>query len=664
MEPSERIEFLRGEIRRHDRLYYVDAAPEITDEAYDGLMKELEELEAKHPELVTPDSPTRRIGSDLTREFPTRRHTSPMLSIANTYTFEEVAEFDKRVRGLLPGEEVSYTCELKIDGIAVSLHYTSSSLDAAVTRGDGEEGEVITPNIRTIRAIPLFIESKSAICEIRGEVYLERTDFERINEAREESGDKTFANPRNLTAGTLKLQDPRQVAARPLRFFAYWLSEDGSEPLTQRGVLDRLENLGFPVNQNRRYCSSVNEIMTFASEIETLRDTLPYDIDGIVVKVDSRDQYRRLGTTAKTPRGVIAYKYRARRAETVIREIRLQVGRTGVVTPVAEFDPVFLAGSTISRATLHNEQEIARKDIRQGDTVIIEKGGDVIPKVVVPVLEQRPADSVPFRMPDNCPVCGSHLVRDEDQVAVRCVNASCPAMVEGRIVHFASRDALNIEGLGESLVDRLVSAGLVKDYAALYYIDRDRLAALDRMGVKSAQNILDSLEKSKYRTLAHLLFGLGIRHIGAGAARAIASHFGSLDTIMNAGHETLERVPDIGPVAAQSIVSFFSTESNREIIERLRNAGLPFEMEKTSVMQSGFFTGKTFVLTGELAHMTREQASDLIRARGGTVAGSVSKKTSYVIAGENAGSKLTKARELGLSVLDEEEFSTRLNNES
>ncbi len=489
MEPEKRIEELKEEIRRHDHLYYVLADPVITDEEYDALVRELEALEEKHPELVTSDSPTKRIGSDLTKEFPTHLHSSPMLSIANTYSEDEVDDFDRRIRGLLPGEEVTYTCELKIDGVAVALLYEDGVLQVGLTRGDGVSGEEITSNIRTIHQIPLRLIGYEGRCEIRGEVYMKRDDFTLMNEIREQAGESPFANPRNATAGSLKLQDPRIVADRPLNYFAYRLELPGDGISGQWESLENLYSMGLPVNENRRICASTADIMKFAAEMEEKRDALPYDIDGIVVKVDSHDQFRRLGSTAKNPRGVMAYKFRARQAVTVIREIKLQVGRTGTVTPVAVLEPVFLAGSTISRATLHNEQEIARKDIRERDTVIIEKGGDVIPKVTEVIREKRPDDSIAFAMPADCPVCGSGLVRDASEVAVRCINARCPAMVEGRIIHFASREALDIEGLGPSLVSQLVKTGLVRDYAGLYTLSFDDLASLERMGEKSASNI-------------------------------------------------------------------------------------------------------------------------------------------------------------------------------
>ncbi len=656
-----RIEVLRRDIRDHDHRYYVLHAPTIEDEEYDALLHALAALEAARPDLVTPDSPTRRVGSDLTKEFPTLEHSSPMLSIANTYNEDEIAEFDRRVRGLLPGEEVAYACELKIDGIALALTYEDGILVRGVTRGDGFRGEDITPNVRTIAAIPLRTRGFAGTCEVRGEAYLDRDAFHSMNEVREAAGEKTFANPRNAAAGSLKLQDPREVAARPLRFFAYWLRLDGAFPATQCEALDRLETLGFPVNEHHRRFADVGGIMTFAAEMERLREGLAYDIDGIVVKVDGRGQFERLGATAKSPRGAVAYKFSARRAETLVRGITPQVGRTGVITPVAELEPVFLAGSTISRATLHNEQEIARRDIRIGDTVVIEKGGDVIPKVVEVVMERRPAEAVEYALPSTCPECGSPIFRETGEVAVRCLNAACPAQVAARIRHFASREAMDIEGFGEKLVKQLVGSGLVHTYADLYELQVDKIAALERSGEKTAKNLLRAIDASRRRDLHHLLFGLGIRHVGAGGARLLADRFRSLDTLMDATREELEAVPDIGPVVAESIVDFFSVPENRAIIDKLRKFGLPFTSRSAAEpVRDGFFAGKTVVLTGTLTDMTRTRAADLIRAAGGTVTGSVSRATDIVVAGENPGLKFEKAREFGITMLDEAAFLAAL----
>ncbi len=661
MDLKKRMASLREIIRHHDYRYYVLVDPIISDEKYDALVKELETLEDEYPELVTSDSPTRRVGSDLTKEFPTRVHSSPMLSIANTYTEEEVREFDRRIRGLLPGEDIRYTCELKIDGVAITLIYEGGLLQAGVTRGDGIAGEEITANVRTINKIPLKLIGFDGNCEVRGEVYMERGDFTRMNEIREKSGEKIFANPRNATAGSLKLQEPRIIADRPLKFFAYRLSLPETGVSTQRESLEKLYSFGIPVNHNKRLCTATEYIMTFAAEMEEKREVIPYDIDGIVVKVDSLDQFSRLGSTAKNPRGAVAYKFRARQAETVIKEIKLQVGRTGTVTPVAVLDPVFLAGSTISRATLHNEQEIARKDIREGDTVIIEKGGDVIPKVAEVIEKKRSPDSRSYHFPEQCPICESPLVRDEKEVAVRCVNARCPAQVERRITHFASREAMDIEGLGPSLVTQLVKSGLVKDYAGLYTLKIDALASLERMGGKSAANILEALKKCKERKLWNLIYGLGIRHVGTGAARVLSDSFGSLDALMEADMDTLEAIEDIGPVVAESIMNFFSNPENKDIINRLRENGLPFKSEEQIVIPPDtFFKGKTFVLTGTLASITRDKASEFIREQGGKVSSSVSNKTDYVIAGTDPGSKYYLAVSLGIETLNEEEFLRHL----
>jgi len=659
MEPKDQIEKLRNVIRGHDYRYYVLAEPEISDEQYDALIKELEALEQAYPELKTSDSPTSRVGSDLTKEFPSRRHSTPMLSISNTYNEQEIIDFDRRVRSLLPGEEVMYTCELKIDGIALSLLYENGVLNAGVTRGDGITGEEITPNVRTIRAIPLKLQESVGNCEVRGEAFLELDAFGRMNESREKAGEKVFANPRNAAAGSLKLQDPRIVAGRPLKFFAYWLDIPGTEIGSQWERLEMLRGCGFSVNENRRKCSSIGEIMAFARDMEQKRDSLPYDIDGIVIKIDSISQYARLGTTAKSPRGVVAYKFRARQAETLLEDIIVQVGRTGTVTPVAVLKPVLLAGSTISRATLHNEQEIERKDIRIGDTVILEKGGDVIPKVVSVVTEKRPEGILPYRLPDTCPECLSPLVRDEKEVAVRCVNTSCPAMVEGSIQHFASREAMNIEGLGPSIVSLLVKEGLIANYADLYVLGehRERLATLERMGEKSADNLIAAIEDSKKRELRNLVFGLGIRHVGAGSARVLADRFTSLDALMNAGSEELEAIGDIGPVMAESIMDFFGNDGNHAVVDRLKKYGLPCESVKHDLQTDEFFAGRTFVLTGALGSMTRSEAGELIRAKGGKVASAVSKKTDYVVFGADPGSKYDKAVSLGVKTLDEQEFS-------
>jgi DNA ligase (NAD+) len=662
MDPRDRIEELRRKIAEHDRLYYVEASPVISDEEYDALKKELERLEHEHPEFASLESPTERVGSDLVREFRKRAHAEPMLSISNTYSGEEVFDFDRRVRAELAGESVVYSCEPKIDGVALELVYENGDLVAGVTRGDGFVGDEVTGNVRLIRLIPQRIEGAPGEFVVRGETYLERAEFEAINERRLEAGLKTFANPRNLAAGSIKALDRGLLEDRSLKFFPYSAAGPSVREDSLHERLERLRALGFTVNPHIERRGTPGAIIDYIGRIERIRDTLPYDIDGVVIKVDSVEQFRRLGTTAKSPRGAVAFKYRARQAETVIRRIVFQVGRTGRVTPVADLEPVFLAGSTISRATLHNEQEIARKDIRERDTVIIEKGGDVIPKVVSVVSGKRPPDSETVRFPENCPVCGSPLVRLEEEVDIRCVNAACPAVVENSILHFASRNAMNIEGMGPALVEQLMKTGLARDYADLYELKQDALAALDRMGERSAANIIAAVEGSKTRTLANLLFALGIRHVGTGSARVLAEHFGSLDNLMEADTETLQSVEDVGPVVARSISEFFTNEANRSLIERLRAHGLPFVQErKETAAADDFFAGKTFVLTGALSSMTREEASGLIIARGGKVTSSVSKKTDYVVAGADPGSKLDRAKTLGVAVLDETGFLRELD---
>lgn len=657
MDPGKRIEELRRKIEEHDRRYYEENQPVISDGEYDALVRELEALEREHPELASAESPTSRVGSDLVREFRKRTHGEPMLSIANTYREEEVFEFDRRVRRELPGERVEYSCEPKIDGVALELVYRDGFLEAGVTRGDGFVGDEVTENVEFIYSIPRRIEDVSGEFVVRGEVYLEREEFERINESRSDEGLKTFANPRNLAAGSLKALDRSLVENRGLRFFPYGTIAPPNGGTSQHESLLKLNGMGFTVNPLIGLRDTPEGLLDYIHMIEGKRDGLPYDIDGVVIKVDSLEQFRRLGNTAKNPRGVIAFKYQARQAATVIRRIVFQVGRTGRVTPVADLEPVFLAGSTISRATLHNEQEIARKDIRERDTVVIEKGGEVIPKVVSVVKAKRPHDSQPLIFPDNCPVCGSPLVRVEEEVDIRCVNAACPAVVENSIRHFASRNAMNIEDLGPKLVARLMETGLVHDYADLYSLTREQLEALDRMGEKSAANILDAIGNSKRRTLANLLFALGIRHVGTGTARTLAARFGSLDAIVDADIETLQATEDIGPVVAKSIRDFFRNEQNAKLIRRLRDHGLPFVHEgPRGTAPDAFFSGKTFVLTGTLSSMTREEASGIILSRGGKVTSSVSKRTDYVVAGEDPGSKYEKALSLGVRILGEEEF--------
>lgn len=664
-DPKKRIEELRKLINEHDYNYYVLAQPTISDYEYDQLVNELIQLEKENPHLITPDSPTQRVGSDLTNVFNPVQHKIPMLSLSNTYSEEEMYDFDRRVKEALPrSEKVEYVCELKIDGVSVSLRYKNGLLVTAATRGDGVTGEEITNNVRTIKSVPLSLRKpvsnknlKLDDIEVRGEIYMEIEAFKKINEERQLSGEKTFANPRNLTAGTIKLLDPQLVAKRPLKIFLYYLYSETDELNTHFENLYLLTELGFPVNQNYRLCKNIDEVMEFCKEWEEKRDTLSYEIDGVVVKVNSLKQQRILGNIAKSPRWAVAFKFKAKQAKTVLKKIVWQVGRTGTLTPVAELEPVFLAGSTISRATLHNIDEIKRKDIRERDVVLIEKGGDVIPKVVEVDLSQRPKDSEEVKLPTKCPVCGAKLFRAENEVAIYCENNLCPAQVKGRIEHFASRTAMDITGLGEALINLFVDLGYLKDYADIYNLKnyRNELIQIERLGEKSVDNLLNSIEKSKEKPFDKVLFALGIRYVGAGVAKKLADHFKSIDALMKASAEEIEEVHEIGPSISNSIKRFFSDSNNIKLIERLKEAGLKFKIDEVKIV-SDKLKGKSFVLTGTLSSMSREEAKEKIISLGGHVLSAVSKKTNFVIVGENPGSKLDKAQKLGIPLLTEEEF--------
>ena len=662
--PQQRIEELRKLIKEHDYNYYILAQPTISDYEYDQLVNELIQLEKENPHLITPDSPTQRVGSDLTNVFNPVTHRIPMLSLSNTYSEEEMYDFDRRVKeGLPKNEKVEYVCELKIDGVSVSLRYKNGLLVTAATRGDGTTGEEITNNVKTIRSVPLSIrkpESKKLNLddiEVRGEIYMEIEAFKKINEERELNGEKTFANPRNLTAGTIKLLDPQLVAKRPLKIFVYYLYSETDELTTHYENLKLLREMGFPVNQNYKLCKDINEVMKFCDEWEDKRDTLPYEIDGVVVKVNSLKQQRILGNIAKSPRWAVAYKFKAKQAKTRLNRIVWQVGRTGTLTPVAELEPVFLAGSTISRATLHNIDEIKRKDIREGDVVIIEKGGDVIPKVVAVDLSQRPKNSQEVKLPSKCPVCNSNLFRPENEVAIYCENNLCPAQIKGRIEHFASRGAMDITGLGEALINLFVDLGYLKDYSDIYHLKehREELIQIERLGEKSVDNLLSSIEKSKEKPFDKVLFALGIRYVGAGVAKKIADHFKSIDALMNASEEEIESIHEIGPSISKSIKRFFNDNNNIKLIERLKKAGLKFKSEEIKIT-SDKLKGKSFVLTGTLSSMSREEAKEKIISLGGHVLSAVSKNTDFVVVGENPGSKFDKAQKLGIPILSEEEF--------
>lgn len=667
---KKKIAELRNQIRKHDYNYYVLAQPEVSDYEYDLLVKELEQLENEHPELITADSPTQRVSSDLTKEFKSIQHSIPMLSLSNTYSEEELLDFDKRVKSGLPdGETVEYVTELKIDGVSVSIKYVDGMLQSAATRGDGTVGEEITNNVKTIKAVPLKVHMDQRgkynlqSFEVRGEIFMAVDAFNKLNEERVKNDEKTFANPRNSTAGTLKLQDPKIVASRPLDIFVYFLLSESEEFNSQSENLQLLRDLGFRVNPNYKVCKSINEVLEYCNYWESKRDDLPYEIDGAVLKVNLLSQQKMLGSIAKSPRWAVAYKFKARQAITKLHKITWQVGRTGTLTPVAELEPVFLAGSTISRATLHNLDEINRKDIRENDTVIIEKGGDVIPKVVSVMTDKRPQNSKPVVVPDKCPVCKSTLYKPEGEVAIYCENTKCLAQVKGNIIHFASRGAMDIEGLGESLVNLFVALGFLKSYADIYKLKdrRDDLINIERLGEKSVDNLLDAIERSKDRTFSKVLFAMGIRFIGAGAAQKLVAHFRSIDSLIKAKPEEIEEVHEIGPSISNSVKLFFSNKKNQEILEELKEAGLKFESEDSGIKLDEF-VGKIFVLTGTLETMGREEAKEKIIQAGGKAASSVSKNTDFVVAGENAGSKLDKAVNLGIRILSEEEFLNMLGN--
>ncbi len=661
---EQRIQKIREQLREHNYNYYVLAQPKISDFEYDRLVNELIELEKNHPDLITADSPTQRVGSDLTKNFPSVTHKFPMLSLSNTYNENELLDFDRRVReGLTASEKIEYVTELKIDGVSGSLLYKNGIFQKAATRGDGYSGEEITNNVKTIRSIPLRInENISEIknideFEVRGEIFMGLSGFKKLNEDRERNGEKLFMNPRNSTAGTIKLQDPKVVAQRPLDIFVYYLLAENYEFSSQSENLKILQKLGFKVNTNYKLCGNIQEVIDYCRYWEINRDGLPYEIDGIVIKVNSVKQQKILGNIAKSPRWAVAFKFKAKQVKTKLQKVTWQVGRTGAVTPVAELQPVLLAGSTISRATLHNIDEINRKNIREGDTVIIEKGGDVIPKVVAVDLDTRLSDSQKLIAPQNCPVCGSLLFKPEEEVAIYCENSECSAQVKGSIIHFASRTAMDIEGLGDSLISLFVDMSFLKSYADIYdlYLHREELITIERLGEKSIDNLLTAIEKSKEKPFNKTLYALGIRYVGAGAAQKLASHFNSLDEIISASPEQIEEIKDIGPSISGSIKNFFQNEQNISIITRLKKTGLIFEKSSEEVNKN-IFNEKSFVLTGTLPMLTREEAKELILKFGGRTVSSVSAKTDFVLAGEKPGSKYDKAKKLGITIINENEF--------
>lgn len=651
---GEQIEKLRQEIRRHEHLYYVLDQPEISDAEYDALMRRLQDLEREHPEYASPDSPTRRVGGKPREGFVKVEHSSPMLSLDNVFSEGELRDFDRRVRDLLRGQAFRYVAELKLDGLSMAVRYENGRFQSAITRGDGRIGEDVTENARTIRSVPLRVKGGPERFEARGEVIMDRTAFERLNAERDQQGLSRFANPRNAAAGSLRVLDPSITASRRLGFFAYLRLEDG-RPVDggHWESLETLARMGFKVNPHRRRCRDVEELLAFCQEWEKKREDLPYEIDGVVAKVDSVAQQQRLGFTAKAPRWAIAYKYAARQAETEVLDIGVQVGRTGALTPVARLKPVLVGGVTVSRATLHNEDEIQRLGVEIGDTVLVERSGDVIPKVVR-VVSQGAARR-PFRMPEQCPVCGGRVVREEAEAARRCVNTNCPARLKESILHFASRGVMNIDGLGDALVDQLVDRGLVRSVADLYALKVEQVAGLERMAQKSASNFIRNIDKSRKNSLPRVLAALGIRFVGERTAQLLAEHFGSLDAIAAAAAGDLQAAEEVGPKVAESICEFFREPRNCELVERLREAGLQFSYQGRR-KESGKLAGLTFVLTGTLPNLTREEAKERIEAAGGKVSGSVSGKTNYVVAGGDPGSKLDKARKLGVPIIGEPEL--------
>jgi DNA ligase (NAD+) len=664
-DPKEQIEKLRDKVRYHEHRYFVLDSPEISDAEFDALVAQLKTLEAEHPELITPDSPTQRVGGKPREGFVQVAHSVPMQSLDNAYSEEELREFDRRVREGVGRERVDYVAELKLDGMSMAVVYERGQLQRAVTRGDGRVGEDVTENARTIRSLPLSLPENALAktklkgnLEVRGEALLHRKAFDRLNQERERAGLSLFANPRNAAAGSIRMLEPGIVAERHLDYFAYLLLADGRVGAKeQRQVLETLALLGFKVNPQWRHCRDLDEALEYCREWETKRESLPFETDGVVIKVNSIALQEELGSTAKAPRWAIAYKYAARQATTQVRDILVSVGRTGALTPVAILEPVPIGGVTVSRATLHNEDEIRRLGLKIGDTVVVERGGDVIPKVVRVETSARAkhrGELREFKMPSRCPVCGGHVVREEGEVAWRCVNVNCPAQLKESILHFAGRRAMDIDGLGEALVDQLVDSGLVRDVADIYKLNEEKLVALERMGEKSARNLLREIEQSRSRSLERLIFALGIRMVGERTAALLADYFGSLDKLEAASQEELEVVFEVGPAVASSIHSFFREPRNRQLIERLRKEGLRLEQAKKAVRK--ILAGKVFVLTGTLEHYTREEAKRCIEEAGGRVTGSVSKNTDYVVAGAEPGSKLDKARELGVAVVDEKQM--------
>ncbi len=664
-EVKEKITALRKLINYHNHKYYVEAEPEITDYEYDQLFKELKELEEKYPQFITPDSPTQRVSGSPIEYFTQVKHEIPMLSLDNVYSEEEFIEFDKRIRKLLPGEQIEYVGELKIDGVSISLIYENGLLKMGLTRGDGEKGDDVTNNLKTIKSIPLKLENEFALktnkIEVRGEIYISKKNFQMLNEEREKKGEPLFANPRNAAAGSLKLLDPKEAASRKLDVFIYWINlQNEIEIKTHWEGLNLCKQLGFKVNPHSMLLKNYSELKNYLNKWEKEKEFLPYEIDGIVIKVNSLQQQKLLGTTSHHPRYAVAYKYQPEQAVTKIKNIIIQVGRTGALTPVAELEPVHLSGTIVSRATLHNEEEIIRKDIKIGDKVIIQKAGEIIPQVIRVLKEERNGTEIPFKFPSNCPICGSPVIKPEGEAVSRCTGYWCQAQIKERIRHFVSRSAMDIETIGQSLINQLVDKGIVKDYSDLYELTVDTLMQLERMGKKSAQNLINGINKSKNLNLSRLIYALGIRHIGERAASLLANRFTSIDSLSKATIEELQEINEIGPKAAESIVNFFSSKETQKILNKLKLARVKMDEEKKEVPKTAI-SGKTIVITGTLS-LPREEIKRKIEALGGIVSSTVSKNTNYLVVGSEPGSKYNKALSLGIKIITEKELNDILEN--
>ncbi|GAB6100006.1 NAD-dependent DNA ligase LigA [Halanaerocella petrolearia] len=656
---KDRIEELRRKIREHNYYYFVLDDPQISDQKYDQLMQELVELESEEPELVTLDSPTQRVGGEPINEFNKIEHEVPLLSLDKSFSADELREFDNRVQKEVD-KDIDYIVELKIDGLSASLHYEDGVFRQGATRGNGQVGEDVTHNLKTIRSIPLKLEQEINL-EVRGEVFMPQDQFLRLNKEQEEAGEDSFANPRNAAAGSLRQLDPQVAANRPLDIFIYDSAYiDEVEFNTHQEKLDYLEELGFKVNDQRQVCNNIEQVIEYCTKWTEEREELNYGIDGIVIKVNQLQLQEELGTTAKHPRWAIAYKFPAQQKETSIKDIEVTVGRTGALTPTAVLEPIFLDGSVVSRANLHNQDELERKDIRIGDHVIVEKAGDIIPQVVEVLKDKRTGEEEKYSLPDTCPVCGAQAVRLEGEAATQCIGGACPAKLREEILHFVQRDAMNIEGVGPALVEQLLDNNLVTDIADLYYLEKEELVELDRMGDKSSQNVLTALENSKDNTLQQVLYGLGIKYVGSRVAQVLAQNFSNIDEIIEANKEDLEKIPEVGPKIAQSIVTYFSQEQNLGIIAKLKETGVNFNSQVEEVEQK--LEGKKFVLTGRLKDFTRQEAKETITDLGGRVTSSVSGATDYLIVGENPGSKYDQAQKLGTTILTEEEFKEKIEN--